>query len=148
MIRAFWCSKSSLAKAAGAEVPVLADRWKMARRCGTKHIFKSKCTKHRTVGPSLEVPMSKNGTALWREAHFQVKMHKTPHGQQFLKFRCSKMARRCGAKHICKAKCTKHRMLGPILEVSIRKSCTRMWREVRLYVKMCKTPHSRATFWS
>ena len=26
----------------------------------------------------------------------------------FSSFRCPKMARRCGAKHICKSKCTKH----------------------------------------
>jgi len=30
-------------------------------------------------GPILEGQMSKNGTPLWREAHLQVKMHKTPH---------------------------------------------------------------------
>ena len=79
MIRGSWCSKSSLAKAAGAEVAVLADRWKMARRCGAKHICKSKCTKHLIVGAIFEVPMFKNGTPPWREAHLQVKMHKTPH---------------------------------------------------------------------
>ena len=49
-------------------------RWrKSARRCGAKHISKSKCTKHTNVGPLLEVEMSKNCTPLWREAHFQVK---------------------------------------------------------------------------
>ena len=31
------------------------------------------------VGPLLEVEMSKKCTPLWREAHFQVKMYKTPH---------------------------------------------------------------------
>ena len=49
------------------------------RRCGAKHIWKSKCTKHTSVGPLLEVEMSKKCTPLWREAHFQVKMYKTPH---------------------------------------------------------------------
>ena len=52
-------------------------RWKIARRCGAKHISKSKCTKHTSVGPLLEVAMSKKCTPLWREAHFQVKMYKT-----------------------------------------------------------------------
>ena len=52
---------------------------KSARRCGAKHISKSKCTKHLSVGPLLEVQMSKKCTPLWREAHFQVKMYKTPH---------------------------------------------------------------------
>ena len=53
--------------------------WKSARRCGAKHISKSKCTKHTRSGPLLEVAMSKKCTPLWREAHFQVKMYKTPH---------------------------------------------------------------------
>ena len=43
---------------------------KSARRCGTKHISKSKYTKHTIVGPLLEVPMSKKYTRLWREVHF------------------------------------------------------------------------------
>ena len=50
---------------------------KSARRCGAKHILKSKWTKHTNVGPLLEVPMSKKCTPLWREAHFEVKMYKT-----------------------------------------------------------------------
>ena len=49
---------------------------KSARRCGVKHISKSKCTKHTRFGPLLEVQMSK---------------------------KCRKSARRCGAKHIWKA---------------------------------------------
>ena len=49
---------------------------KSARRCGAKHISKSKCTKHLSVGPLLEVEMSKKRTPLWREAHFQVKCTK------------------------------------------------------------------------
>ena len=52
--------------------------WKIARRCGEKHIFKWKCTKHYILGALFEVDMSKNCTPLWREAHFQVKMYKTP----------------------------------------------------------------------
>ena len=49
----------------------------MARRCGAKHIFMSKCTKHTRFGPLFEVRMLKNCTPLWREAHLQVKMYKT-----------------------------------------------------------------------
>ena len=51
---------------------------KSARRCGAKYISKSKCTKHLSVGPLLEVEMSKKCTPLWREARFEVKMLKTP----------------------------------------------------------------------
>ena len=54
---------------------------KSARRCGAKHILKSKCAKHTMVGPLLEVAMSKKCTPLWREAHFEVKMYKTHHGR-------------------------------------------------------------------
>ena len=50
---------------------------KSARRCGAKHITKSKCAKHTMVGPLLKVEMSKKCTPLWREAHFEVKMYKT-----------------------------------------------------------------------
>ena len=52
---------------------------KSARRCGAKHISKSKCIRHTTSGPLLEVAMSKKCTPLWREAHFEVKMYKTHH---------------------------------------------------------------------
>ena len=50
---------------------------KSACRCGAKHISKSKCTKHLSVGPLLEVAMSKRCMPLWREAHFEVNMLKT-----------------------------------------------------------------------
>ena len=51
------------------------EKWKIARRCGAKHVSKSKCTKHANIGPLLEVELSKKCTPLWREAHFQVKMY-------------------------------------------------------------------------
>ena len=186
---------------------------KSARRCGAKHILKSKCTKHTMVGPLLEVPMSKKCTPLWREAHFQVKMYKTlgvrttfggsdvekvskkctplwreahfqvkmdktleerttfgswdvekvhavvarstfwsqnvqntPMSDHFWKLRCRKSARRCGAKHILKSKCTKHTMVGPLLEVPMSKKCTPLWREAHFQVKMYKTLGVRTTF--
>ena len=50
---------------------------KSARRCGAKHILKSKVLKTDGLGPLLEVRMSK---------------------------KCRKSARRCGAKHISKSK--------------------------------------------
>ena len=167
---------------------------KSARRCGAKHISKSKCTKHTTFGPLLEVAMSKKCTPLWREAHFQVKMYKThqcrttfgssdvekvhavvarstfpsenaqntPFSDHFWRLRCRlskkctplwceahfqvkmykahhvrttfggsdvevrKSARRCGAKHISKSKCTKHTMFGPLLAVQMLLRLTRL----------------------
>ena len=51
---------------------------KSERRCGAKHISKSTSIKHISVGPLLEVTMSKKCAPLWREADFEVKMLKTP----------------------------------------------------------------------
>ena len=93
----------------------------------------------RRVRSQLAIWEMKNCTPLWREAHFQVKMYKTPQrrttfgswavqkvhavvarstfpsenvqitawSDHFWKLRCRKSARRCGAKHISKSKCTK-----------------------------------------
>ena len=63
---------------------------KSVRRCGAKHILKSKCTKHLSVGRLLEVAMSKKCTPLWREAHFQVKMYKTHHARTTFEVAMSK----------------------------------------------------------
>ena len=152
--------------------------WKSARRCGAKHILKSKCTKHTILGPLLEVEMLKKCTPLWRQAHFEVKMYKahhsrttfgswdvekvhavvarstfwsqnvqnTPFSDHFWKLRCWKSAHCCGAKHILKSKCTKHTILGPLLEVEMLKKWTPLWREAHFQVKMYETPHVRATF--
>ena len=48
-------SKSRLAKAAGAEPAGQMRDEKSARRCGAKHIWKSKCAKHTSFGTLLEV---------------------------------------------------------------------------------------------
>ena len=66
----------------------------------------------------------------------------------FWKLRCRKSARRCGAKHISKSKCTKHTSVGPLLEVEVSKKCTPLWREAHFEVKMYKTHHCRTTFGS
>ena len=149
---------------------------KSARRCGAKHISKSKCTKHTMVGPLLEVEMSKKCTLLWREAHFQVKMYKSGRttfgswdvekvhavvarstfpsqnvqkwSDHFWKLRCRKSARRCGAKHISKSKCAKHTMFGPLLEVRMSKKCMPLWREGHFKVNMFKTLGVRTTFYT
>ena len=54
----------------------------------------------------------------------------------------------CGAKHVSKSKCTKHTMLGPLLEVEMSKKCTPLWREAHFEVKMYKAHQSRTTFGS
>jgi hypothetical protein len=100
------------------------------------HISKLIFAKHTTLGPVLEVEMSKKCTPLWREARLEVKMHKAHH------------ARRCSAKHISKSQCEKHYMLGPLLEVAMSKKCTPLWREAYFENKIYKTRHVRTTFGS
>ena len=101
------------------------------------------------VRSQLATGAMKNCTPLWREAHFQVKMYKTPQRRNhFWKLRCRKHARRCGAKHISKSKVLKTGGLGPLLEVEMSKKCTPLWREAHFEVKMYKTHHARATFGS
>ena len=70
----------------------------------------------------------------------------TPCSDHFWRFRCRKSARRCGAKHISKSKCTKHYTFAPLLEVQMSKKCTPLWREAHFEVKMLKTPGVRTTF--
>jgi len=143
-------TKSTLAKAAGAE-PAGQMRDEKLHAAVAKHISKSTCTKHTRCGPILAVEMSKKCTPLWRKAHFEVKMYKTPQlcttfgscdvekvhavvaqskfrsqnaqstpcTDHFWQLRCRKSARRCGAKHISKSKCTKHHMFAPRLEVQM-----------------------------
>ena len=116
---------------------------KSARRCGAKHISKSKCTKHTRFGPLLEVEMSKKVHAVVARSTFRSQnVQNTPGPDHFWKLRCRKSACRCGAKHISKSKCTKHHQLTrPLLEVEMSKKCTPLWREAHFEVKMCKTPH-------
>ena len=91
---------------------------KSARRCGVKHISKSKCTKHLMFGPLLAVEMLKKCTPSWREAHFEVNMYKAPHVRTTLK------------------------------QVEMSNKCTPLWLEAHFEVKMYKTPHVRTTFGS
>ena len=66
----------------------------------------------------------------------------------FWKLRCRKSARRCGAQHISKSKCTKHNRFGPLLEVEMSKKCAPLWREAHFQVKSVKNPQSQTTFGS
>ena len=70
----------------------------------------------------------------------------TPWSGRFWQLRCRKSARRCGTKHISKSKCTTHTSFGPLLEDQMSKKCTPLWHKAHFQVKMCKTPHVRASF--
>ena len=116
---------------------------KSARRCGAKHISKSKCTKHTRSGPLLEVAMSKKCTPLWREAHFQVKMYKTHQVRTTFGSCDVEKVHAVVAYLISKSKCIKHFSVGPLLEVAMSKKCTLLRREAHVEVKMYKAPECR-----
>ena len=120
---------------------------KSARRCGVKHISKSRVLKTYSLRPLLEVEMSTKCTPFWHEARFQVKCIK-PCSEHFWKLRCRKSARRCGAKHISKSRVSKTNSLRPLLEIEMSQKCTPLWREAHFQVKMYKARGDRTTFGS
>ena len=63
------------------------------------------------VGPLLEVEMLQKCTRVWREAHFEVKMYKTPHARA---------------------------TFGGFEGHPMWKKCTALWREAHLEVKSVK----------
>ena len=113
-------SKSRLAKAAGAE----------------------------PAGEVRDEKFEKLHAVVARSTFRSQNVQNTPCSDHFWKLRCRKSARRCGAKHISKSKCTKHTTFGPLLEVEMSKKCTPLWREAHFEVKMYKTHHVRTTFGS
>ena len=79
---------------------------KSARRCGEKHMSKSKCTKHTMLGPFLGVEMSKKVHAVVARSTCRSQHVKNTRGSDhFWKLRCRKRACRCGTKHMSKSKC-------------------------------------------
>ena len=98
----------------------------------------------RTTFGSCDV--EKVHTVVARSTFPSQNVQNTPAPDHFWQLRCRKSARRCGAKHISKSKCTKHHMFAPLLEVRMLKKCTPLWREGHFEVKMFKTLGHRTTF--
>ena len=69
--------RNRLAKAASAESCGQRRNEKL-HAAVARSTFKPKFAKHTSFGPLFEAGLCKNCTPLWREAHFQVKMDKTP----------------------------------------------------------------------
>ena len=104
----------------------------------SKQVSKLRCTKHIMLGPVLEVEMMKKCTALWCETNYEVKMYKAHHARSTFG----------SSKQVSKLRCTKHIMLGPVLEVEMMKKFTASWCETHYEVKMYKAHHARSTFGS
>ena len=93
--------------------------------------------------------MSKKCTPLWREAHFQVKVHKTHKVRTtFGSSDVEKVDAVVARSTFPSQNVQKKHMFTPLLEVEMSKKCTPLWREAHVQVKMYKTPHVHTTFWS
>ena len=94
----------------------------------------------------------KSCTPLWREAHFQVKMYKTPqlrttYGSCDVEKVHAVVARSTfPSQNVQNTSAPDHS--GPLLEVAMSKKCMPLWREAHFQVKMYKTPQLRTTFGS
>ena len=110
--------------------------------------LKSRLAKAAGADPSGQRRDEKLHAIVARSTFGSQNVQNTSAPDHFWKLRCRKSARRCGAKHIWKSKCTKHTILGPLLEVEMSKKCTPLWREAHFQVKMYKTPQLRTTFGS
>ena len=103
----------------------------------------------RRVRIQLATGAMKNCTPLWREAHFQVKMYKTPQLRTTFgswdvekvhavvarsTFPSENVQNTAAPDHFWKLRCWK--------------KCTLLWREAHFQVKMYKTPGVRTTFGS
>ena len=107
---------------------------------------KSRLAKAAGAEPSGQMRDEKLHTVVARSTFRSQNVKNTRGSDHFWQLRCRKSARRCGAKHISKSKCTKHTTFGPLLEVEMSKKCTPLWRGAHFEVKMLKTPGVRTTF--
>ena len=86
---------------------------------------KSRLAKAVGAEPSGQMRDEKLHAVVARSTFASEKVKSTSRSEHFWKLRCRKSARGCGAKHISKSKCTKHTMLGPLLEVEMSRSTFR-----------------------
>ena len=82
---------------------------------------KSRLAKAAGAEPAGQMRDEKLHAVVARSTFPSQNVQNTPGADHFWQLRCPKSARRCGAKHISKSKCTKHIMVGPLLEVEMSK---------------------------
>ena len=84
---------------------------------------KSRLARAAGAEPAEQMRDEKLHAVVARSTFRSQNVQNTPGSDHFWKLRCRKSARRCGAKHISKSKCTKHTRFGPFLEVEMSKKC-------------------------
>ena len=92
---------------------------KSARRCGAKHISKSKCTKHIFSHHFWKLRCRKSARRCGAKHISKSKCTKHTILGPLLEVAMSKKCTPLCAKHISKSKCTKHQMFAPLLEVQM-----------------------------
>ena len=93
---------------------------KSARRCGAEAHVEAKMFKtHHSWTTFGSCDVEKVHAVVVPSTFPSQNVKNTRGSDHFWRFRCRKSARRCGAKHISKSKCTKHHMFAPLLEVQM-----------------------------
>ena len=123
-------------------------RWEMKSCTPREAHFQVKMYKtHQLRSTSRSCDAEKVHTILaWSTCRSQKCKNLTGSGH-FWKLTCRKSARRCGAKHISKSKCTSNTTFGPLLDVQMSKQCTPLWREAHFEDKRVNNWRVRSTFW-
>ena len=139
-------SKSRLAKAAGAEPSGQRRDEKLHAVEREAHLEVKMYKTHHSRTTLGRWDVEKVHAVVARSTFPSQNVQNTPLSDHFWKLRCRKSARRCGAKHISKSKCTKHTIVEPLLEVEMSKKRTQSCREANFEVKMYKTLGVGTTF--
>ena len=114
-------SKSRLAKAAGAE-PAGQIRDEKLHAVVARSTFRSQNVQSTPFSDHFwNWDVEKVHAVVARSTFRSQNVQNTALSDHFWKLRCRKSARCCGAKHISKSKCTKHSIVGPLLEVDVKK---------------------------
>ena len=127
----------------GQKIPMREKVGKVAKHCVFPMMCgsggsKSRLAKAAGAEPAGHRNDEKLHAVVARSTFPSQNVQNTSASDHFWKLWCRKSARRCGAKHISKSKCTTHRSSGPLLEVVMSKKCTPLWREAHLEVKSVK----------
>ena len=109
---------------------------------------KSRLAKAAGAEPAGQISDGKLHAVVARSIFWSKNLQTRPSSDHFWKLRCGKSARRCGAKHIMKSKCTKFTRFGQFLQVAMSKKYMPLWREADFETKFYKTHYVRTIFGS
>ena len=109
---------------------------------------KSRLAKAAGAEPAGQMRDEKLHAVVARSTFPSQNVQNTTGSDHFWKLRCRKSARRCGAKHISKSKCTKHTILGPLLEVEMSKKVHAVVARSTFPSQKCKKLTGTEHFWT